>query len=125
MDRLCSETILDVTCTKCNKHGYVIKDFRTKLGATLSNGMQQVPQAMNQIPRVTGSVFAISGDEASQLDSLVKGMCSMSKAQLSILFGSRTTHSFMSAGCNIELVDSTPTWGAIITSPMCPIVVVG
>jgi len=66
------------------------------LGVTPSSGVQQVTQGMSQMSRVTGRVFSISGDEASQLDSLVRGMCSMFEAQLYALFDCRVTLSFMS-----------------------------
>jgi len=82
--------------------------------------VQQVQQNSNQKPKAAGRVFAISGAEASQSDSLVKGICSILGTQLFVLFDSGVTHSFIFFNCakklklpvrelEIELVVSIPT----------------
>ena len=80
--------------------------------------------------KAAGRVFAISGAEASQSYSLVRGICSILGTQLFVLFDSGATHSFISFDCakklklpvqelEFELVVSTPTEGIIVTSSMC------
>jgi len=75
-------------------------------------------------------VFVVSGAELSQSDSLVRGICFILGTQLSVLFDSGATHSFISDDCvkklnlpvrelNVELVVSTPTEGTIVTSSVC------
>ena len=99
----------------------------------------EVQQNSNQKPKTTGRVFAISGAEASQFDSLVKGICSILGTQLSVLFDFGATHSFISFDCakklklsvrelEIELVVSTTREGIIVTSSMCtecPVIIDG
>ncbi|XP_068504007.1 uncharacterized protein [Phaseolus vulgaris] len=117
-------------------YGHATKDCRARLLVPNITGVQQ---NNNHKARVTGRVFAISGAKASQSDSLVRGICSIIGTQLSILFDSGATHSFISFDCakklkllvrelEIELVVSTPTKGIIVTSSMCaecPVIIDG
>jgi len=97
-----------------------------------------VQQGNKHKPRVAGRVFAISGVEASQSDSLVKGICFILGTQLSVLFNSGVTHSVIYVDCVKkhklpvreldQLVVSTPTEDIIITSSVCiecPVIING
>ena len=90
-------------------------------------------------PELLEEFFAISGVEASQSDSLVRGICSILGTQLSVLFDYGEIHSFISFDCakklklpirelEFELVVSTPTKGIVVTSSMCaecPVIIDG
>jgi len=95
--------VSNVTCDRCHKYGHATKDCRVQLGAPNSGGVQQVQQNSNKKPKTAGKVFAISGVEASQSDSLVRGICSILGTQLSVLFDLGATHSFISFECAKKL----------------------
>jgi len=95
-----------------------------------SSEVQKVQQDNNQKSNAVGRVFAISGVEASQSDSLFRSICFILSTQLSILFDSRVTHSFIYVVCvkklkflvrefDVEFVVSTSIEGIIITSFVC------
>jgi len=120
MIRFCPHPAPNVICGRCHKYGHVAKDCHTKLEVPNVNGGQQVQQGNNQKPRAIGRVFAISGAEAPQSTSLVRGICFILDMQLSVLFDSGATHSFIFVNCvkklklpirelDVELVVSTPT----------------
>jgi len=75
--RFCPHSVLNVKCDRYHKYGHAKKDCRVQLGAPNSSGVQQVQQNSNKKPKTVGRVFAISGAEASQSNSLVKGICSI------------------------------------------------
>jgi len=120
-------SVSNVTCDRCHRYGHATKDCRARLPVPNITGMRQ---NNNQKPRTVGKVFAINGAEASQSDSLVRAICSILGTQLSVLFDSGATHSFISFDCakklklpvrelEFELVISTTTEGIIVTSSMC------
>ena len=128
--RFCPYPTPNVTCDKCHKYGHATKDCRVRFGVPSFSGVPQVKQNDNQKPRAAERVFAVSGAVASQSDSLVRGICFIQGTQLSVLFDSGATHSFISVDCvkklnlpvrelDVELVVSTPTEGTIITSSVC------
>jgi len=139
MITFCPYSTLNVTCDKYHKYGHATKDCHVRFGVPSSSGVQQVQQNNNQKPKAAGRVFNINGVEASQSDSLVKGICFILGTQLSVLFDSRATHSIISVDCvkklklpvcelDVELVVSTPTKGIIITSFVCnecPVIING
>ena len=126
----------NITCDRCHRYGHATKNCRARLPVPNITGVQQ---NNNHKPRATSRVFAISGAKASQSDSLVRGICSILGTQLSVLFDSGATHSFISFDCakklklpvrelEFELVVSTPTEGIIVTSSMCaecPVIIDG
>ena len=101
--RFCPHLVSTVSCDRCHRYGHATKDCRVHLGASNSGGLQQVQQNSNKKPKVDGRVFAISGAEASQSGSLVRGICSILGTQLSVLFNSGATHSFISFDCAKKL----------------------
>jgi len=71
-----------MTCDRCHKYDHATKGCCVRLGVPSSSGVQQVQQNNNQKPKATGRIFAINGAEASQCDSLVKGICYIFGTQL-------------------------------------------
>jgi len=73
----------NVTCDRCHRYGHATKDYRAKLAAPNNIGVQH---NNNKKPKAADKVFAINGAEASQIDSLVRGICSILGTQLYVLF---------------------------------------
>ncbi|XP_020230811.1 uncharacterized protein LOC109811459 [Cajanus cajan] len=108
---------------RCSKFGHLDKDF--PVGASQSRGAQRVER-----PRVAGRVFALTGADASTSPDLVKGKGKAAGTEVSILFDSGATHSFIYVDCvrrlglsvsalHVDLSVSTPASVSVVMSEMC------
>ncbi|XP_020203841.1 uncharacterized protein LOC109789334 [Cajanus cajan] len=112
--------IKDYVCFKCGKVGHMAKDCNVI--NTQARGNQKVDR-----PTAAGCVFALTGTEAETSSELVKGKGKADGNDISILFDSGASHSFISYECVarlnlvvsslcVDLVVSTPASGSVLTS---------
>ncbi|XP_020208405.1 uncharacterized protein LOC109793350 [Cajanus cajan] len=107
-------------CFKCGKVGHMAKDCNVRNTPAREN--QKVDR-----PTTAGHVFALTGAEAETSSELVKGKGKADGNDISILFDSGASHSFISYECVarlnlvvsslcVDLVVSTPASGSVLTS---------
>nr|KYP32035.1 hypothetical protein KK1_047383 [Cajanus cajan] len=108
---------------KCGKVGHMAQDCNVR--NTQARGNQKVDR-----PTTAGRVFALTGAEAETSSEQVKGKSKADGNDISILFDSGASHSFISYECVarlnlvvsslcVDLVVSTPASGSVLTSEVC------
>ena len=121
-------------CSHCGKLGHDAancwfapqKSGHTSVGSRPTNQMNQTKPKL----RVSGKVFAMTGEEAAASDELIGGKGTIQGKLVDILYDSGATHSFISTNCveNLSLKTtvmpyiirvSTPVDGVVETNYAC------
>jgi len=90
-------------CKNCGKEGHFGKDC-PNLARTATSPPVQTPHQHQQRdrgnkPQATGTVYVMTGVEATGSSNLVMGCCMIAGVSCCVLYDSGATHSFVSDGC--------------------------
>ncbi|CAJ2654288.1 unnamed protein product [Trifolium pratense] len=86
-------------CYKCGRFGHKSEECKNLIVCFNCSKEGHISTVCKKPKKVSGKVFALSGDDAGENDNLIRGTCFILNTPLNAIIDTRATHSFISLNC--------------------------